>query len=277
MRVKDKVKEGNIDPEYYKKLAQIESSGNPNAINKDSKAAGLYQFTKRTWKGLTEQLGLDYDLDDRFDPDKSMEVLKVFTKQNRNYLKKKLGREPSQSELYLAHFRGMGGATKLIQNIEANPNMLVTEFVPESHLEDNKSVFYNKDGTPKKAFEIYDWSAKKFGEKTYQEKFDADKEIYATNTKGEVVNVNPKLATEQEKQMSDTFKKEVYTMQDVQKIRAEKQQPTNTKTEEEEEQETLDPWQEKLQKKMQKRNFMMELINSGYGDLQVVERTKQQI
>ncbi len=57
MRFKDKVKD-NIDPEYYRTLAMIESSGNPNAKASTSSASGLYQFTKGTWKNLVDQMGL---------------------------------------------------------------------------------------------------------------------------------------------------------------------------------------------------------------------------
>lgn len=147
---------------YYSKLAQVESSNNPLAKAKTSSAAGLYQFTEGTWNQLTGDLGLNYTLEDRFNPQKSRKVVEEFTKRNERSLKKRLGRQPNEAELYLAHFSGAGGAGKLLDTISKNPNTPVTQFVSKGALKANKSIFYNKDGSPKKAYEIYNWSAKKF-------------------------------------------------------------------------------------------------------------------
>lgn len=149
--------------DYYDKLAHVESNNNPLAKAKTSSAAGLYQFTESTWLGLTKELGLNYSLEDRFDPKKSREVVESFTSKNETYLKNKLGRKPNDAELYLAHFSGMGGARKLLETVEKNPNTTVDKFVSKNALKANKNVFFNKDGSPKKAYEIYNWSAKKFG------------------------------------------------------------------------------------------------------------------
>ena len=148
--------------DYYSKLAFVESSNNPLAKAKTSSAAGLYQFTEGTWNQLTDELGLNYTLDDRFDPQKSRKVVEEFTKRNERSLKNRLGREPNEAELYLAHFSGAGGAGKLLDTINKDPNTPVTNFVSKGALRANKSIFFNKDGSPKKAYEIYNWSAKKF-------------------------------------------------------------------------------------------------------------------
>ena len=147
---------------YYSKLAQVESGNNPLAKAKTSTASGLYQFTEGTWNQLTDDLGLNYSLEDRFNPTKSRKVVEEFTKRNERSLKKRLGREPNEAELYLAHFSGAGGAGKILDTVSSNPNSLVTDFVSKGALRANKSIFFNKDGSPKKAYEIYNWSAKKF-------------------------------------------------------------------------------------------------------------------
>lgn len=152
----------NPPKDYYSRLAQVESNNNPLAKAKTSSAAGLYQFTEGTWNQLTDELGLNYTLDDRFDPEKSRKVVQEFTKRNERTLKNKLGRKPNDAELYLAHFSGAGGASKLLDTVQNNPNASVTDFVSEAALKANKNVFFNKDGSPKKAYEIYNWSAKKF-------------------------------------------------------------------------------------------------------------------
>ena len=156
---------------YYERLAQVESSGDPNAIAYkivDGKkvptgtASGLYQFTEGTWKGMVDSMGLNYSLDDRFDPAKSKKVVEEFTRKNEQYLTRKLGRKPNEAELYLAHFSGMGGSNKLLSAIEENPKQTVDAVYSQKAIENNPAVFKNKDGSLKKVYEIYNWSAKKF-------------------------------------------------------------------------------------------------------------------
>lgn len=166
MRIKDAEKYKNIDPSYYKRLAEIESSNNPLARASTSSAAGLYQFTKSTWESLVNQMGKNYSLSDRFDPEKSREVVAYFTDQNKRYLQSKIGKEPKPSELYLAHFLGLRGASNLLS---ADPNMSVADVVSQNAINANKSIFLGKDGKPKKVKDIYNWSAKKFGEKVQTE------------------------------------------------------------------------------------------------------------
>lgn len=162
MRFKEKIKVGT-DPEYYDTLAAIESSGNPRAEAKTSSASGLFQFTEGTWSEQVKRLGLDYTLEDRFNPEKSRVVVEAFTKQNERYLKQVLDREITQPELYLSHFLGMGGARNLIQAYEQNPHMTVDEVIGEGSISSNVNVLLNDDGTPKKVSEIYSWANKKFG------------------------------------------------------------------------------------------------------------------
>jgi hypothetical protein len=97
-----------MNEDYYKRLAEIESGGNPNAQNPNSSAGGLFQFTDATAK--------QYGLDDKMDPVKSRQAVEKFTADNAKTLTSKLGREPTQGELYLAHQQGAGGALKLLSN-----------------------------------------------------------------------------------------------------------------------------------------------------------------
>lgn len=94
--------------DYFGRLAQIESSGDPNAVNKITGAAGLYAFMPKTAK--------QYGLADPTDPDAALEAVKRFTADNRAALTKSLGRAPTDGELYLAHQQGADGAARLLQN-----------------------------------------------------------------------------------------------------------------------------------------------------------------
>lgn len=155
--------------DYFTKLAHVESNNNPLAKAKTSSAAGLYQFTEGTWNGLTKQLGLNYTLEDRFDPKKARQVVEAFTTQNERYLKNKLGRDPNEAELYLAHFSGMGGANKMLSTLQSDPNTSVKDVFSEKQIKANKSVFLNKDGSAKKVKDIYNWAAKKFSVEEFKE------------------------------------------------------------------------------------------------------------
>lgn len=99
--------------DYFGKLAQIESKGNPNAVSPTG-AQGLFQFIPSTWK----QYGGGADVRD---PKAQFVAVQKLTADNRDALTKALGREPTAGELYLAHQQGAGGAIKLLSNPGATP------------------------------------------------------------------------------------------------------------------------------------------------------------
>jgi len=188
MRFKELIK-NDIDPNYYETLAMVESSGNPNAKARTSTASGLYQFTEGTWQESVDRAGLNYTLEDRFNPEKSREVVEYLTKNNSKYLKTKLGKEPTSGDLYLAHFLGIGGARDLLL---ADSNAKVDSVVSKGALSANRSIFYNKDGSLKKVSDIKNWSRKKFGE-TYTPPQQSEIPDYTLNAPTSTVQV-PYLA-----------------------------------------------------------------------------------
>lgn len=103
-------KKHGVDPAALMRIAEIESSLNPNAKNPKSSAGGLFQFIDST--------AAQYGLANRFDPHQAADAGARLMKDNAAYLRAKLGREPSAGELYLAHQQGADGAVKLL----ANPN-----------------------------------------------------------------------------------------------------------------------------------------------------------
>lgn len=104
-----------LDPNYLKTQAMIESGGNPKAHNK-SGADGLFQFIPSTAK----QYGVDSG-----DWKSSTDGAARLALDNKQYLQKSLGREPTYGELYLAHQQGAGGAVKLLSNPDAKAADLV--------------------------------------------------------------------------------------------------------------------------------------------------------
>jgi hypothetical protein len=96
-----------ISPDYLRQVAVQESGGNPLAKN-PSGASGLFQFMPST--------ASQYGLTNPFDAQASTFAAAALTKDNYNYLSDKLGRAPTNQELYLAHVQGASGAYKLISN-----------------------------------------------------------------------------------------------------------------------------------------------------------------
>lgn len=155
MRFKE-YKEGGIDPDYYNRLSEIESNNNSQARSKTSSASGKFQFIKSTWEGLVKKHGLPYTLEDRFDPEKSKKVAELYTQENANYLKSKLGINPNNTDLYAAHLMGIGGASKFLSTLKKNPNASAYDVATSAQINANKPIFLRKDGTVKTAKEVYD-------------------------------------------------------------------------------------------------------------------------
>lgn len=103
--------EAGLPSGYLEKTASIESGGNPDAVSPTG-ATGLFQFTKGTAK--------DVGLTDRKNPVDSTKSAVRLAVTNKNGLIKALGREPTGGELYLAHQQGLGGASALLKNSNAN-------------------------------------------------------------------------------------------------------------------------------------------------------------
>jgi hypothetical protein len=100
-----------VPASYVTQVAKVESGGNPNARAATSSAGGLFQFVTPTWEGLRREhpeLGLTKN--GRFDPAQAEKAFRVFTAKNAQAYRRAMGREPSLSELYLAHFLGSGTA-----------------------------------------------------------------------------------------------------------------------------------------------------------------------
>jgi hypothetical protein len=155
---------------YLLATAQVESGLNPQAGASTSSARGLFQFIDQTWLGTIKQSGAQlgygryadaitktssghYQVADpamraeilklRNDPTANAVMAGAFTKANSDYLATKLGRQPSEGELYIAHFLGAGGASRLISLAAANPNAKAADYFPNA-ASANSSIFYDR-------------------------------------------------------------------------------------------------------------------------------------
>ena len=78
----------------------------------------------------------------------------VLTQSNSFKLTGKIGRRPTDGELYMAHFMGVGGAGKLISNAEDNPNASAARLFPNAAAA-NRSIFYDRSGRARSVSEVY--------------------------------------------------------------------------------------------------------------------------
>src|SRR5881275_549608 len=170
-----------ISFEYLLATAKMESNFNPKAAASTSSARGLYQFIDQTWLGTVKEAGAQlgygkyadaiskspsggYSVRDpaarsaimklRDDPDAASSMAAVLTQSNSFRLTGKIGRRPTDAELYMAQFMGVGGAGKLIQNAEDNPNASAAQMFPNAAAA-NQSIFYDRSGQARSVSQVY--------------------------------------------------------------------------------------------------------------------------
>jgi len=152
---------GGKHARYYAMIAGPESLGAPDPLtakNPDSSARGLFQFTKGTWADLVKQYGKQdgVSIGDINSREAQMKMIKRFTQRNWEKLRQDLKRDPTYSELYLAHFLGDSGGPSFIKALskESNRNLPVSNFVSKDAFEDNRPVF-TKNGRERTLYETY--------------------------------------------------------------------------------------------------------------------------
>jgi hypothetical protein len=167
--------------EYLLATAKMESNFNPAASASSSSARGLFQFIDQTWLGTVKEAGAQlgygkyadaitkspsgsYSVSDpaartavmnlRDDPAAASSMAAVLTQSNSFKLTGKIGRRPTDGELYMAHFMGVGGAAKLISNAEDNPQASGARLFPNAAAA-NRSIFFEPSGRARSVSEVY--------------------------------------------------------------------------------------------------------------------------
>jgi transglycosylase-like protein with SLT domain len=167
--------------EYLLATAKMESNFNPTASASSSSARGLFQFIDQTWLGTVKEAGAQlgygkyadaitksssgsYSVNDpaartaimklRDDPAAASSMAAALTQSNSFKLTGKIGRRPTDGELYMAHFMGVGGAAKLIANAEDNPQASGARLFPNAAAA-NRSIFFDRAGRARTVSEVY--------------------------------------------------------------------------------------------------------------------------
>jgi len=152
-----------VDPNTLKTFAAIESGFDPNAKAGTSSASGLFQFIKSTWRNMLKKYGPKYELDPMvspFDPMANALMGAEYIKENTKALQG-VRDEVGMTDLYMAHFLGPGGAKKLFG---ARPDEFAAAILPAA-ARANKSIFFNKDGSPRTNSEVYNLMQKRLVKK----------------------------------------------------------------------------------------------------------------
>jgi len=179
--IRDAARATGASFEYLLTAARMESNLNPAAQATSSSATGLYQFIDQTWLATIKSagpahgykqyadaitVGADgrYEVPDpnmraaimrlRNDPAVSATMAGAFTQTNATQLSSALGRQPSEGELYIAHFLGPDGAVKLINAVNSQPNASAAQMFPQAAAA-NAGIFLNKSGQPRSVSEVY--------------------------------------------------------------------------------------------------------------------------
>ena len=173
---------------YLMNKAATESNFKTDAKAKTSSATGLYQFIDRTWLDMVDRYGEKYGLTKeaeaitrdssgkmkvtdkatkkdilalRNDPRLSALMAGEYAAENRRYLEGELGRKVGDTDLYLAHFLGAGGAENFLKGLAENPNGKAASYVPAA-AGANHNIFYDKSGKARSLQQVYDRFAAKF-------------------------------------------------------------------------------------------------------------------
>jgi hypothetical protein len=168
--------------QYLLTTAKMESDFNPTAGASTSSAHGLFQFIDQTWLTTVKEAGAQFGYGNYADmitkssdgsysvadPDARKAIMKLrddpavasamaaaFTQSNSFKLTGMIGRRPTDSELYMAHFMGVGGAAKLIGNAEDNGQASAARLFPNAAAA-NRSIFYDRTtGQARSVSEVY--------------------------------------------------------------------------------------------------------------------------
>jgi hypothetical protein len=173
--IRTAAKATGVNFNYLLATAKVESDLDPNLTMRTSTATGLFQFLEQTWLGTLRQAGPAFGygnyaaaitqnasgryevanpalrreiMELRKDPTANALMGGAFTQQNMTVLSQRLGRTPSESELYIGHFFGPYAGAKAINLAATNPTASAAAIFPEA-ARANRSIFYDKQGNPR--------------------------------------------------------------------------------------------------------------------------------
>lgn len=171
-----------VDFNYLLGQAQVESSLRADARATTSSATGLYQFVDQSWLAVMKQHGGQhglgwaadaisqgangrYHVSDgatrtailnlRTNSDVASLMAAEHAADNKTALEGTLGRNVGGTDLYMAHFLGLGGAQKFLSTLASDPDRSGAALFPAA-ARANRAIFYAPDGQARSLDQIYD-------------------------------------------------------------------------------------------------------------------------
>ena len=166
--------------DFLVKTAARESGFRSEAKAAGSSAAGMFQFIEQTWLAMVSRYGAAQGLgaeasaitrDEsgryavknsalkgqilnlRHDPKIATNMAAQLTLENTKVLRSKLGRAPTNGELYVAHFMGAASAGDLLQAARQTPSMDATKLFPKQAAA-NPAIFSTSSGRTRTVAEV---------------------------------------------------------------------------------------------------------------------------
>lgn len=174
-----------VDFDYLLGQAKLESGLNASARAGTSSATGLYQFLEQSWLAVVKKHGSEHGLgwaadaigqsggrftvsgsarqailNLRTDPTAASLMAAEHASDNKDALEASLNRPANGTDLYMAHFLGLGGATKFLKTMAASPQASGAALFPAA-ARANRGIFYAANGQPRTVAQIYDRFADK--------------------------------------------------------------------------------------------------------------------
>lgn len=179
-----------IDFDYLMGQAKVESGFNASARARTSSASGLYQFIEQSWLAVMKDHGAKHGmgwaadgiqrtssgrlsvsdpglrraiLDLRNNPEAASLMAAEHASDNKDALEASLGRSATGTDLYMAHFLGLGGAKQFLKAMQAAPDRAAASMFPAA-AGANRNVFFNRDGSARSLSDVYERFGAKLGD-----------------------------------------------------------------------------------------------------------------
>lgn len=175
-----------VPERYLDALIQQESGGDPNAQASTSSATGHAQFIDSTWRRMMNDYGARYGfgegalaglsesdvLELRTDPQWAALMAGEYARENATELRRALKRDPSDGEVYFAHFLGPGDAAELIEaasqdSRRSGRGRRGIDLVSREVAEANRPVFYDEHDRPRTVGAVVARQTGKFGREIF--------------------------------------------------------------------------------------------------------------
>lgn len=147
--------------DFYTAAAQHETRGQNIQNLAGADAYGYFQFTPDTWNGVAKahpELGLPNATDGseilKTDFATQSSAYKVLTSQNAKTIDD-AGIPVTDKNVFMASFLGGGGAVRFLHGLQTQPGDDAASYVNKRAVAANKTIFYNKDGTPRSLAQVY--------------------------------------------------------------------------------------------------------------------------